>query len=177
VKQVWFEGCHSDVGGGYGQTGLSDTALEWMVCEARKEGLAFDEKLLAVYTHSGSPAIRHESLTAPYRVVNLTSRVRLRLLRLAEQRRGVPPPLGGPAFHGHDRVLDRPRALGVLLASSAAAHYRQDGRDEDKDREARGGERARGAVPSEWYRPANLCAFDENTHDFAGREEPVVEHP
>jgi hypothetical protein len=177
VKQVWFEGCHSDVGGGYGQTGLSDTALEWMVCEAEKEGLAFDEKLLAVYTHSGSPAIRHESLTGPYRVMNLASRLRLGVLRLAEQRRAVPPPLGGPAFHGHDRVLDRPRALAVMLASSAATHYRQDGRDEEKDREARDGEKVRAEVPHEWYRPANLCAFDERTDGFAGREEPVVEHP
>jgi hypothetical protein len=167
VKQVWFEGCHSDVGGGYGQTGLSDTALEWMVREAKKEGLAFDDELLAVYTDCGSPAIRHESLTAPYRFLNLASRVRLAVRR----------PEDGPTFEGHDRVLDRSRALNVLLASSAATHYRQDRCDEEADREARAGSRSRGTVPHEWYRPENLCAYDTKTDGFAGREEKVVEHP
>jgi uncharacterized protein (DUF2235 family) len=169
VKQVWFEGAHSDVGGGYGQTGLSDTALEWMVREAEQEGLRFDKDLLAVYTRSGSPAIRHESLSRPYRIMNLASRVRL----------AVRPPEDGPTFQGHDRVLDRSRALKVLLASSAATHYRQDRQDEERDRAARDGGKARtrGTVPREWYRPANLCTFDTGTDGFAGREEPVVEHP
>lgn len=31
VEQVWFAGVHGDVGGGYGHTGLSDIALQWMV--------------------------------------------------------------------------------------------------------------------------------------------------
>jgi Uncharacterized alpha/beta hydrolase domain (DUF2235) len=177
VKQVWFEGCHSDVGGGYGQTGLSDTALEWMAGEAKKEGLAFDETLLAVYTHSGSPAIRHESLTGPYRVMNLASRLRLRLLRLADQRRAVPRPPGGPAFQGHDRLLDRPRALAVLLASSAATHYSQDRRDEERERTTHPDATSRRSGPREWYHPPNLCTFDTETDGFTGREEPVVEHP
>lgn len=34
IKQVWFPGVHSDVGGGYPETGLSDLALDWMVKEA-----------------------------------------------------------------------------------------------------------------------------------------------
>jgi len=31
IKQVWFPGVHSDIGGGYPETGLSDLALEWMI--------------------------------------------------------------------------------------------------------------------------------------------------
>jgi hypothetical protein len=33
VEQVWFAGCHSDVGGGYSPTecGLSDLTLNWMM--------------------------------------------------------------------------------------------------------------------------------------------------
>ena len=38
VKQVWFPGAHSDVGGGYRETGLSDGALAWMVAEAEDKG-------------------------------------------------------------------------------------------------------------------------------------------
>lgn len=82
VKQVWFEGAHSDVGGGYADTGLSDTALEWMVSEARDVGLAFDEELLSTYLDSGSTAIRHESVTPLYRLLNAVSRVRLALSTL-----------------------------------------------------------------------------------------------
>ena len=41
LKQIWFPGVHSDVGGGYPETGLSDGALEWMMDEARACGLAF----------------------------------------------------------------------------------------------------------------------------------------
>jgi uncharacterized protein (DUF2235 family) len=64
VQQVWFEGAHSDVGGGYPDTGLSDTALLWMVTEANRRGLVFDTRLLAVYVGGGSSALRHDSLTA-----------------------------------------------------------------------------------------------------------------
>lgn len=35
IKQVWFAGCHSDIGGGYGlRLGLTDLAMKWMVDEA-----------------------------------------------------------------------------------------------------------------------------------------------
>jgi uncharacterized protein (DUF2235 family) len=34
IKQVWFAGVHSDVGGGYQEFELSDLALEWMIDEA-----------------------------------------------------------------------------------------------------------------------------------------------
>ncbi|MGF6889673.1 uncharacterized protein (DUF2235 family) [Nocardia sp. GAS34] len=35
VKQVWFPGSHTDVGGGHQEKGLSDGALKWMIEEAR----------------------------------------------------------------------------------------------------------------------------------------------
>lgn len=41
VQQLWFPGVHSDVGGGYGDSALSDIALEWMIDEAKAEGLTF----------------------------------------------------------------------------------------------------------------------------------------
>ena len=39
MKQVWFMGMHTDVGGGYTEKGLSDIVLEWMVGSALKHGL------------------------------------------------------------------------------------------------------------------------------------------
>jgi uncharacterized protein (DUF2235 family) len=44
IKQVWFAGVHSDVGGSYaeGESGLSKIALQWMLCEAVTFGLLVD---------------------------------------------------------------------------------------------------------------------------------------
>lgn len=41
LRQVWFSGAHSDVGGGYSDTGLSDITLLWMVERAKEYGLEF----------------------------------------------------------------------------------------------------------------------------------------
>jgi uncharacterized protein (DUF2235 family) len=39
VKQVWFPGAHSDVGGGYEERGLGDLTLRWMLDRAVELGL------------------------------------------------------------------------------------------------------------------------------------------
>jgi uncharacterized protein (DUF2235 family) len=46
LKQVWFAGVHSDVGGSYPEpeSGLSKIALRWMVCEAQVAGLLLDQQ-------------------------------------------------------------------------------------------------------------------------------------
>jgi hypothetical protein len=52
LEQVWFAGCHSNVGGGYKDGGLSDISFLWMVAKARAAALdngrplAFDEAYL-----------------------------------------------------------------------------------------------------------------------------------
>jgi uncharacterized protein (DUF2235 family) len=47
VEQVWFPGVHSNIGGGYQDSGLSDIALLWMIEKAKAAGLAFDDAHLA----------------------------------------------------------------------------------------------------------------------------------
>ena len=44
-KQVWFAGVHADVGGGYPEkeSGISKYPLLWMIEEAKKFGLQFDQ--------------------------------------------------------------------------------------------------------------------------------------
>ena len=42
IKQVWFAGVHSDVGGGYAERFHSDVALEWMLVQASHHGLVYD---------------------------------------------------------------------------------------------------------------------------------------
>jgi len=50
VEQVWFAGCHSDVGGGYPPTecGLSDLALNWMMGNLSSVGVRFASPLPVV---------------------------------------------------------------------------------------------------------------------------------
>ena len=71
LKQVWFAGVHSDVGGGYaeGESGLSKIALRWMLCEAQSAGLMLDpQKVIDVlggkipYAPPDPRAKLHESL-------------------------------------------------------------------------------------------------------------------
>ena len=81
VKQVWFEGAHSDVGGGYRETGLSDTSLLWMAREAHQAGLVFDAPLLDHYVNSGEDPIRHYPLNAMYRVDNFYLRTKGKVKR------------------------------------------------------------------------------------------------
>ncbi|MCD2519173.1 DUF2235 domain-containing protein [Massilia sp. G4R7] len=50
LKQLWFPGVHSDVGGGYREKGLADGALKWMIDEAKLAGLAFNSGILAQIT-------------------------------------------------------------------------------------------------------------------------------
>jgi uncharacterized protein (DUF2235 family) len=54
LEQVWFAGAHSNVGGGYPATGLSDLALAWMIGRARSAGLEVN-----------MPVIRPDSMETP----------------------------------------------------------------------------------------------------------------
>jgi uncharacterized protein (DUF2235 family)/membrane protease YdiL (CAAX protease family) len=57
IRQVWFAGVHSDVGGGYPEidSGLSKYPLLWMAEEAAKAGLALDLPMLAHLGAGGPP--------------------------------------------------------------------------------------------------------------------------
>lgn len=46
LKQVWFIGIHSNVGGGYADAGLSDNALHWMIEQAKAHDLRFCDAYL-----------------------------------------------------------------------------------------------------------------------------------
>jgi uncharacterized protein (DUF2235 family) len=117
VKQVWFEGAHSDVGGGYAETGLSDTALLWMAREAHQAGLVFEPELLGTYVKSGSDPICHNPLSAMYRIDN----------KLLEAKEHLPWQDQEHEFSHGLRLLTNERALSVRVASSAVGHYQEGG--------------------------------------------------
>ena len=81
IKQVWFAGVHSDIGGSYSevQSGLSKLTLEWMLREALLAGLAVDPARAAVvlgrmplpdgerpYVEPDPAACIHNSLTGAW---------------------------------------------------------------------------------------------------------------
>ncbi len=66
VRQVWFTGVHSDVGGGYGDASLSEIPLKWMAARASDCGLVF--KSGHPLTVAANPrGLKHESLSFFYR--------------------------------------------------------------------------------------------------------------
>jgi uncharacterized protein (DUF2235 family) len=71
-EQKWFSGVHSDVGGGYEETGLSCIALKWMAQKADEKGLAMDfrhfEEVVCKAEDQGILEKIHDSQTLFYRL-------------------------------------------------------------------------------------------------------------
>ncbi len=65
VKEVWFAGVHSDVGGSYPEpeSQLSQIALRWMVCEAERAGLLVDSSRKAEILGGRPPYVAPDPLT------------------------------------------------------------------------------------------------------------------
>jgi len=61
LRQRWFRGAHSDIGGGYdeNETGLSDQSFRWMIGEAAACGLRIDQSAQPVARRS-KPYIAHD---------------------------------------------------------------------------------------------------------------------
>ncbi|HEY9313317.1 DUF2235 domain-containing protein [Williamsia sp.] len=108
VKQIWFDGVHSDVGGGYPESELANRSLKWMVEEARAAGLAFVDSRLVT---KPDDAVLHNTLKGPYRVLNFLSVVAVSFTTS-----------GGSLFQRGWRVLERPagRGRGADLAVDLA---------------------------------------------------------
>lgn len=92
VNQTWFCGVHSDVGGGYIETGLSDIPLQWMLEKAASVGLEIDDAALACYPTCNDPkSTLHNSKRGLYRVTR-------------GRRRSIPT---DPTQQVHSTVLER----------------------------------------------------------------------
>jgi uncharacterized protein (DUF2235 family) len=113
LEQVWFAGAHSDVGGGYPDTGLSEIPLLWMAEKARTCGLAFKPDHLRVTTGTIDDDARRSGIqVAPNHAADLhNSRKGIYLLQRAYDRR-----LAGD---------DGAAVDGGALASSARERYEE----------------------------------------------------
>lgn len=115
VKQVWFSGVHTDVGGGCSEAGLSDIALQWMMDNAREAGLRFEPEEHAPFPlRPEATAPMQDSKRGLYKLLPGARRV------IGWQAR--PTAESG----GESRMLDRTQALhpSVLERWDADATYR-----------------------------------------------------
>ncbi|MFI9504897.1 DUF2235 domain-containing protein [Nocardia sp. NPDC052566] len=111
LRQVWFRGVHTDIGGGYPECGLSDIARRWMMREASKVGLEFDARLVSGLdeqcAHRENHMAEHNSLNSAYRIFNSVIFARS-------------PHSGSRELHSNSwRRLLAPSAVGNLIAASA----------------------------------------------------------
>lgn len=68
LKEVWFAGVHSDVGGGYTDDNrLSEIPAAWIAREASNRGLVFEDRLYDGLSHSPS-APQHKQPTGIYKI-------------------------------------------------------------------------------------------------------------
>ncbi|CAG9297591.1 DUF2235 domain-containing protein [Celerinatantimonas diazotrophica] len=73
LVQKWFPGVHTDVGGGYPETGLSDCTLIWMIRESEATNLNFELKMTE-QIHPNSLAPRHDSCTGIFKLLETRPR-------------------------------------------------------------------------------------------------------
>ncbi|HJQ46692.1 MAG TPA: DUF2235 domain-containing protein [Amycolatopsis sp.] len=73
-EQVWFAGCHSDVGGGYPDRALADLTLRWMVDRAQQCGLGFSPGAFAGLAPRNVSGPLHDSATGLFRLLGTAVR-------------------------------------------------------------------------------------------------------
>ena len=127
VKELWFAGVHSDVGGSYpeSESQLSKIALQWMVCEAELAGLRIDKARKADILGGKPPYVapdpltenQHESLKGAWWIAEFWPKIFSYPAPVAGQadrkwKRGIRINLGRArtipnGAHIHQSVLDR----------------------------------------------------------------------
>lgn len=67
IKQVWFSGVHSDIGGGYpeGESGAAKIPLKWMFKEAEEHGIVFRTHMASRLVDGKNPKNSTRHYTAP----------------------------------------------------------------------------------------------------------------
>ena len=93
VKQIWFPGAHSDVGGGYREIGLANGSLIWMLNEAKAKSLAVDPDIEA-QIKADCRDLLHDSLSDVFKL-------------LPSKPRAIPPLDTGDERFLHTSVTER----------------------------------------------------------------------
>jgi uncharacterized protein (DUF2235 family) len=75
VDEVWFSGCHTNIGGGYIDANLSNIALFWMLQSARDAGLPLDARGIPGFDVTNPRALMRDSYTEFYEGIGLIGKV------------------------------------------------------------------------------------------------------
>ena len=110
IQEVWFRGCHSDIGGGDAEEVTARIALRWMLRESCAAGLVPNEdgKALLECEDPPGPATIHASLWGPWWLAELVPRMEIDNSGLYPVRR----PAWGPTGR---RSPDKLRRNGAVL--------------------------------------------------------------
>ncbi len=89
VNEVWFSGCHTNIGGGYCDTNLSNIAFIWVLKAAQDAGISIDLRGLPEFdwnrSHSGT---RRDSYSEFYNELGLVGAI-ARTLKLKQGPRAI----------------------------------------------------------------------------------------
>lgn len=102
IREVWFPGMHSDIGGGYPEDTAAMDPLIWLAEAASERGLRFDEAVMARYAGLRSPqSVVHDSRAGLAMAYRYKPRA-----KEGEAEHGGPPVLHGAVIrkmnHGFD---------------------------------------------------------------------------
>ncbi len=127
VVQRWFPGVHSDVGGGYGDAGLSDIPLKWMIEEAKVAGLKFETGMVK-QIQPNPCAMLHDSMKGIFKTQHSRPRntppipdPENRIDDSAILRQKIPPISQAP--YRQTRVLDAGDSISVDVFSRERWNY------------------------------------------------------
>jgi len=128
AKEVWFPGAHSDVGGGYADSDLSDGALEWMIDESHAAGFQFRAGVSEALAPNPNGVMRNSYKGA---FAKLRSRPRNIDAMIAAEPNWFHPsaiirqevsPIGYPAYHP-TRILEPDESLTVEVFANTHWNY------------------------------------------------------
>ncbi|MFK8014990.1 MAG: DUF2235 domain-containing protein [Gammaproteobacteria bacterium] len=74
VREMWFSGSHSDVGGGCEEMDLSDVALMWMIHRAAAHGVKFKKSYIERHIKPKVPGKVHDAFTAMWKPYGASDR-------------------------------------------------------------------------------------------------------
>ncbi len=131
VRQLWFPGVHSDIGGGYTDTRLSDVALKWMIEQAERAGLTFEPRMvnqIEILPHG----LLHDSLSGAFKTLRTRPRNRPTMFDRSIDYHGSaiardqdPPLTQSPYHHPMDRLA--PGQVSEALPIYARNHWNETG--------------------------------------------------
>ncbi len=79
IDEVWFSGCHTNIGGGYVDANLSNIALFWMLQSARDAGLPLDARGIPGFDLKDPRGLQRDSYSEFYDQIGIVGKIALSL--------------------------------------------------------------------------------------------------